>query len=537
MSSVNIGENFLAGLRAPHYANGRLLTAEDLQADQEAMLARIGYTGAAAGAGIVSGFEVAQVANNLKVAAGLGINRKGQAVRLIEAGVELSLTVLPDTSGVTAGDGRFTDCNLAPAEGGALVAPGAYLLVVSPVSQLQGSVSVKTINTNTTTCASRWEVEGVQFKAIQLTDAPVRNANNAAIYRNLLAHWCFGTDALKTLPQDPFSFPARYSGLDLLSEDDLGPCDLPLAVFFWEDQTLRFVDQWPARRRVVHAFPAEDWHALIADRRVADAQARFLQFQAQIEEMRENTAQFTNLTTRYGGEDFRYLPPVGFLPIIPSVEFIRRLITAALVEVIGSSSEELPSIVSQIAKQILPRIPTAHMFRLESFFGPKLPRRIGLVDRETVEFRLNRSWYDEPLDFTTLPDVTSAEDDTIFEVLIIADELNALITGLVKVSLGETLSERDVTVLGNTFRKLGATVAFSEATGFQRIFGRQRVAAGRIRMKLAPSPVGLQSGLIDLFNERVLRSFIQTAKLPPQYAMFVKTVKPTRWIERDFGER
>src|SRR5688500_18759642 len=132
MSSVNIGENFLAGLRAPHYANGRLLTAEDLKADQEAMLARIGLTGEAAGVGIVSGLEVSQIANNLRVTAGLGINRKGQAVRLVETSVELSLTVLPTASAVTEGDGRFNDCNLAPVEGGSLVDSGAYLLVVSP---------------------------------------------------------------------------------------------------------------------------------------------------------------------------------------------------------------------------------------------------------------------------------------------------------------------------------------------------------------------------------------------------------------------
>jgi hypothetical protein len=123
-------------------------------------------------------------------------------------------------------------------------------------------------------------------------------------------------------------------------------------------------------------------------------------------------------------------------------------------------------------------------------------------------------------------------------VLIIADELNALIAGLVKVALGERLSERDVRVLGTTFNKLGATVVFSEAAGFQRIFGRPRWAAGKINMmKRMSSSAGIYSNLIDLFDEKVLRSFIQTAQLPPQYAMFVKTVKATRWVDRDFGEK
>jgi hypothetical protein len=537
MSSVNIGENFLTGLRAPHYANGRLLTAEDLKADQEAMLARLGYTGEAAGAGIVAGFEVSQVANSLKVTAGLGINRKGQAVRLVEASVELSLAVLPDTSAVTVGDGRFNNCNLAPAEGGTLVDTGAYLLAVAPVSQLQGSVSVKTISTNTSTCASRWEVDGVQFKALLLESAPVRNADNASIYRNLLAHWCFGTEELRTLPQDPFSFPADYSGLDLLSEDDLTPCDLPLAVFYWDNQTLRFVDQWSARRRVTHTFPAEEWHALIADRRVADAQARFLQFQAQLEAMRQSTTQFSSLSTRYGGTDFRYLPPVGFLPIVPSDAFIAKLIADAVPPVDGRDTGVLQPTLDRILDGVRARIPRSRTFRLETFFGPKLPRRIGLVDRETVEFRLNRSWYDESLDFTTLPDVNSPEDDTIFEVLIIADELNALITGLVRLLISDRLEQNDILVLAKTFDKFGATVGFTGVGGFQARFGSTRTVKRKIAQKAARTFIGGTKNLIDLSDERTLVRFIQTVQLPLQYAMFVKTVKPTRWINRDFREK
>jgi hypothetical protein len=530
MSSVNLGENFLAGLRAPHYANGRLLTAEDLQADQEATLARIGLTGEAAGVGIVAGFEVTQIANNLKVTAGLGINRKGQAVRLNEESVELSLALLPNVSAVSTGDGRFNDCNLAPAEGGSLVESGAYLLAVTPVSQSQGAVSVKTIS-NSTTCASRWEIEGIQFQAIRLVDAPVRNANNAGIYRNLLAHWCFGTAALKDLPQNPFDFPARYSGLDLLSDDELTLCALPLAVFYWDNQTLQLVDHWAARRRITHAFPSEAWHALIADRRVADAQARFVQFQMQIDEIQQNSAQFPDLANRPGTADFRYLPPVGFLPIVPPDYILRRLIRDQVPIEDGASL----ALNEQILTELKQRIPTNRTFRLEAFFGTKLPHRIGLVDRETVEFRLNRSWYDEALDFNTLLDVTSSEDETAFAMLIIADELQALVKGLVKVRLENRLTTNDLQSLRNTLRNLGATMVFSSATGFRPMFGKQRLTLQQQR-KRAMRTVAPMVSDSELADEAQIIDFITTAPLPPQYAMFVKTTRATRWVDKPRGD-
>jgi hypothetical protein len=539
MSSINIGENFLAGLRAPHYANGRMLTAEDLKADQEAFLTRLGLTGEGIGAGVVRGLEVAQVANNLRVSAGLGINRRGQAVRLVEESVELSLTKLPDASSVTAGDGRFNDCNVAPADGGALVESGVYLLVIAPVSQLQGSVSVKTISTNTSNCASRWEVEGVQFKALRLAGAPARTNSNAAIYRNLLAHWCFGTQALATLPQDPFSFPARYAPLDLMSEDDLGPCDLPLAVFYWDNRVLRIVDQWPVRRRVTQPFPAEQWHAMIADRRVADAQARFLQFQAQVEEMRGDSASFPDLSKRYGGQDFRFLPPVGFLPIVFSAGMLRNLVLTTARSLPGHERELSNNIVDDVVDNLASRFPAGRAFDLATFFGAKLPHRIGLADRETIDFRLNQSWYDDALDFTRLPNVDSRGDETVFDLLLVSDELNVLASGLLKLRL-DLLNDSDVRDLGATIRRFNAKAIYSAGkytVGFGDIQGYHRVIDTTRRKTQAKAAVADIDSVIDLTKEADVVGFVEAAKLPPQYAVFVKKVRETSWIERNFDNR
>lgn len=561
MSSINLGESFVGGLRAPHYANGRLLTAEDLKADQEAVLGRLGYTGEAAGAGIVRGLEVQQVANNLRVTAGLGINRKGQALCLLEESVELSPAQLPGAGGVVPGDGRFNDCGIAPAEGGALVETGAYLLTASPVSQMQGSVSVKAVGTNPATCASRWEVEGVQFKALRLEGAPLRDANNASIYRNLLAHWCFGTQALRSLPQDPFTFPAAYAPLDQLSEDELPPCDLPLAVFYWENGVLRFVDQWAVRRRVTHPFPSAPWHALLADRRVADAQARFLQFQAQVEEMRSNPAQFPNLLTRYGGTDFRYLPPAGLLPIAPPAGVIRQLVVDVLVSVLGRSTGIPADVVDQLAANLQSRVPATRVFDLAHFFGPKLPWRTGLMDRDLVDAWLNRSWYDEPLDFAALPDTEpdapGRDPQTAFDVYLVADELKVLVMGLVKLMFKQ-LTDEDVAVLGTLIKNLGAEVTLKDdgvlTVGFGRKATTAKLMAGPgVNMAAAPAaglgaaldprlllsstrrfgkPAPALDSFLKLDDAAGMAAFLQAAQLPPQYALFVKNARPTLWINR-----
>src|SRR5262249_9770034 len=132
-------------------------------------------------------------------------------------------------------------------------------------------------------CASKWERTGMQFKAIRLsgfddTGAGVTDKNR----RNLLAHWCFGSLALAGLADDPFTFTDAFTGLDTLDPADLTPTDLPLAVFYWTGSAIDFVDVWSARRRLTRPYALRDWTGLLSDKRVALAQARFLQFQDQL---------------------------------------------------------------------------------------------------------------------------------------------------------------------------------------------------------------------------------------------------------------
>ena len=56
MSNQFLEANFNGGLQAPHYFNGRLLSAEDLQADQSATLTHESWLGRASGHGVIEGF-------------------------------------------------------------------------------------------------------------------------------------------------------------------------------------------------------------------------------------------------------------------------------------------------------------------------------------------------------------------------------------------------------------------------------------------------------------------------------------------------
>src|SRR5690554_4458795 len=75
------------GLRSTHFFNGRVLTAQDLRTDQEAGRDRGRRLARALGEGVAHGLEVgiADAAGGqplLRIEAGLGFNRNGDAVEL-----------------------------------------------------------------------------------------------------------------------------------------------------------------------------------------------------------------------------------------------------------------------------------------------------------------------------------------------------------------------------------------------------------------------------------------------------------------------
>ncbi|HLA63639.1 MAG TPA: hypothetical protein VK610_04380, partial [Rhodothermales bacterium] len=194
-------------------------------------------------------------------------------------------------------------------------------------------------------CGTRFVVEGVQFRLVPLdverdelmpevlatpiqtlVAKPVLTRAERSRLRNLLAHWCLGTVESAAFAADllgPFAPAASepaYGPLDALRDldaDDAGrlaPCEVPLALLYWAQDALAFVDVWSVRRRV-HRRPAAASPPFPAlDRRAAEVHAAALQFQTQIAELTGTGVSQAALAQMRVADYFRFLPPVGAVP-------------------------------------------------------------------------------------------------------------------------------------------------------------------------------------------------------------------------------
>ena len=357
-NSQYIGPIFETGIQTPHYFNGRLLTAADLQANQDATQTRQTWFGMSSGYGIVTGLEVTAVKSNkeLHIAPGKCVNRKGQIMRIQG---EINLAPLPQpqqsSTGAQADQGQFTNVKPQTIQQSPDASAGVYLLTVVPIAdgfkgtapaQLQtGNVAISSSNNSLVTppvAPSQWEVERFRLKIIRLA-----NSDLAEIYsrdelqgitinddnrRNLVAHWCYGTLALQNLGGDPFNFQQQYGDADPLSSlPALGDDDVPLATFHWNGSALTFVDMWSARRRIIRDAQGGNWQTVANDKRIATNQARFYQFQDHLNDLAQKSKQpksGLDLSKKQLTDFFTFLPPLGFLPTSSS-SVLTRLTQAA----------------------------------------------------------------------------------------------------------------------------------------------------------------------------------------------------------------
>ncbi len=344
------------GIQSTNFFNGRLLAAEDLQVEQAAVRQTQQQLGQALGTGVVWGLDVHLTCDganctqpSVSVGAGLALNPQGQACGLSDT-VEVALTLPPPPR--PGEGGSFGDCT--PTRLGTGI--GAYILLMAPASGYQGRAPMSGLGSGgrITSCGSRYRVDGVTFRLVRLDPAglpgisaetqaalaalltrrdpptsPIPPAT--ALLCNWLAHICYGSEALATLRRDPFgtdggNLDTQYSALAALLLADpaacatpldsqtasryLTSCDVPLALFWWNADGVRFLDTWAVRRRPSPA--AGPWPVLAGARRRREAEAMLFQFQDQIETLRTRVVRPDLLVaTRY----FRYLPPVGLLPL------------------------------------------------------------------------------------------------------------------------------------------------------------------------------------------------------------------------------
>lgn len=308
------------GIKSINFFNGRLLSGEDLSQEQIANRQAHQLLGQAIGDGVVSGLEVSETSKAstaarpvITVKAGQAINRQGEVLALT-ADKDITL-VRPAKTNTSQAPALFADCQ--PSQAGKYVSgAGVYLLTIGSVLGSDGKAPVSGLGNIEAACNTRYRVDGVQFRLIQL-DVSNDDLNDAAHLRNRLAYRCFGVSDQVDLLSNPFgpsiTTYTTYGLIDELRDTCLTDSEVPLALLHWTTTDgLKFIDLWSVRRRITPRSATARWPLFVADRRVSEAEAMFLQFQDQIEEMR---LQGTNLGSIIAANRFDYLPSAGMLPV------------------------------------------------------------------------------------------------------------------------------------------------------------------------------------------------------------------------------
>lgn len=303
--------------RSVNFFNGRLLTGEDLTAEQQANRVAHSLLGQAVGSGVAYGLEVSVSATLNKTASpvlsvkrGLAINPNGGAL-LLDNDTDISL-VRP-ASPTTGGTSVFKEC--LPMQSGVYIAgAGVYLLTIGPASATQGLAEVSGVSTGTAPCNSKYRADGVQFRLVQL-DLTLAELGDVNHLRNLVAYKCFGVADWAADVTDPFGTHSRGHGLidQLRAAQTITGCEVPLAALYWTaTDGVVFVDMWSVRRRLTRC-ENRNWSLSIGDGTASNAEAAFLQFQEQVDEMlsASSAPQLISVAT-----NFRYLPPAGLLPVV-----------------------------------------------------------------------------------------------------------------------------------------------------------------------------------------------------------------------------
>jgi len=366
MTTTQLRTPILDGdLKSINFFNGRLLSGEDLSQEQTVNKRAHRNLGQAIGAGVAYGLEVKEAtglstnqAPIITLQPGLAVNRLGQTLRLTNQN-DIAL-VRPQQNSPTPSPALFADCQ--PLEAGSYVAgAGVYVLTILPASGTDGRAPVSGLGNLDAACNAKYQVDGVQFRLLQL---PITQAelSDATRLRNYLAYRCFGTNDSKVTSffANPFGPVVTNYGLldDLRPNDCLTDDEVPLALIYWTAADgLKFVDLWSVRRRLTRAAADSAWPLLTSDRRLTEAEAMFLQFEDQIKDLRNTPNE--NLGTIVAANRFRYLPPVGLLPII------------------GPNSN--------------------NGFNWQTFFGALAPENLDLIDAAALPYLIRESFQHQPL--------------------------------------------------------------------------------------------------------------------------------------------
>lgn len=308
------------GVKSINFFNGRLLSAEDLSQEQSANKKSHQQLGQAIGDGVAYGLEVKETSGQstkqapvVTVNAGLALNRLGQALQL-SADVDIAL-VRPTTNGTNTVTALFADCQ-PPQQGPYAVGKGIYLLTIQAASGIEGKAPVSGLGNLDAACNAKYQIDGVQFRLIQLPMTPAE-LNDVAYLRNHLAYRCFGINdsEVTSFFSNPFGpVVTKYGLLDDLRPDCLRDDEVPLSLIYWTAAGgIEFLDLWSVRRRITQRSADPRWQILMADRLMAESEAAFLQFEDHINNIRVQETSI--LSSIVATQRFKFLPPVGLVPI------------------------------------------------------------------------------------------------------------------------------------------------------------------------------------------------------------------------------
>ncbi len=299
-----------------NFFSGRLLGADDLRQEQNAVSQRDRWLGSALGAGVARGLQVSRVAegkgfaaNLLRIEAGLALNGCGEPLALERT---LHLRLAPAVA--KSGAGGFAACG---SEAGFVMdrGEGYYLISLAPAVGLSGEKAQEVgRNGQLIACGARWRLEGISLQVDKIPAAalpsalrvppPAGDAKALSLARSRLAQRCLG-DAIGAtvlgLPADDLLHSAQLAA----------PERVPLAVVAWSSAGIAFVDRWAVRRSPSPEADPLYWPT--GARRAAQAEAMQRQFQEHLADLLAGGA-----TTLVAGDWFVRLPAVGILPHIDS---------------------------------------------------------------------------------------------------------------------------------------------------------------------------------------------------------------------------
>jgi hypothetical protein len=343
MANIELLEVVLeGGIRNTNFFNGRLLSAEDLKAEQAANRRQHQHLGRVMGTGVVSGLSVSMIPGpstktrtSVSITAGQAINRKGQVLHLPDGA---TLALVRESEKPESGAGIFTLCE-PPQKTTVPTGTGVYVLLIAPASGFRERALMSGLDDEGVArqCGSKYSVEGVRFRLEKLDLASPALFNNEmleelsylqdrkdepgmSMLRNLLAYVCLGFAGKAAVPGD-LAYKLRQAGSDaepgpigvLREAGCITDCDVPLALICWAKEGVRFADMWSVRRRV-HRLPDSALQPFpVTDRTLAEGEALYLQFQDHISDL-VGRLPHGQLAYARALDYFLHLPPVGVLP-------------------------------------------------------------------------------------------------------------------------------------------------------------------------------------------------------------------------------